>query len=329
MKLQNSIFLILILAGASLQAANPTPPRSDLIWPKTPSEPVSDPYVIDLSCYGGLVDGLTKEIVFAQTSQGRVYKLSQLDWEIRELWVIGGRAAAHFLDERLHITLDGWGKTTSSESVMVDQDWNQEFSFTTPINISWSTSHLESAYKIIGELGYDFHLINFESARFKTALLAGYQYFQLAWKDYGGFYIYGNGAYMGTLPDELGVSYSQEYSIPYFGFGFNGNWEDQIQWSCYGKISGSTFVHQKDTHHLREITFDEEIPYGVYWMAGTSFSIFFSEHINCSIKYGYEQMNEAIGTMTVYEKDKPPEKFSGSGVYHRHQTLSLGISSTF
>lgn len=330
MKLQYSIFLLLALASPFLQAASPIPAQTDLVWPKTPLEDESDLFIFDFSCYGGLVNGLTKELVFSQTDQGQTYKLSQLDWKIRELWVVGGRAAVHLSDRKFHFIVDGWGKATSRESVMVDQDWDQKFSLKTPVHISWSTAYLKSAYKIMGEIGYDFYQSDFGLARLQTTLLAGYQYFELAWKDYGnGLYIYDYGTNIGVFPKELGISYSQEYSIPYFGLEFNGDWEELIQWTCYGKISNSAFVHQKDIHHLRELTFDEEIPYGVYWMVGTSLSLSFSDYINCNIKYGYEQINETKGTMTVYQKNKPPERYLGSGVFHRHQTLSLGISSTF
>ncbi len=329
MKLQNSIFSMLALVSATLQAANAIASPSDLAWPKMPLEDDSDPMAFDLSCYGGLVNGLTKELVFAETAGGQVYKLSQLDWNIRDLWVVGGRAALHLSDQKFHFIIDGWGKASASESIMVDRDWNSEYSLKTPRHISWGPSYLKSAYKITGEIGYDFHQTDLGLAKLQTTLLAGYQYFQLAWEKYGGFYVYNYGEFRGMLPDRICVSYAQEYSIPYFGLEFNGTWEELIQWTCYGKISNSAFVHQKDIHHLREITYDEEIPYGVYWMVGTSLSLFFSDSVDCNIKYGYEQINEAKGIMTIYEKDEPPQTFSGSGVYHRHQTVSLGINSTF
>jgi Outer membrane protease len=326
-QLQSFIFLTLALACTSLQAASTIASQPNFIGSKNPND--SDPFAFDFSCYGGLVNGLTKEIVFSETDQGKLYKASQLDWEIRELWVVGVRAAVHVSDQKFHFIVDGWGKATSRESVMVDQDWDEKISLKTPMNISWSPSYLKSAYKIMGEIAYDFYQTDFALAQLQTTLLAGYQYFQLAWKDYGGRYVYNYGAYRGRFSDQVGISYSQEYSIPYFGLEFNGTWKKVIQWTCYGKVSNSTFVHQNDIHHLREITFDEEIPYGVYWMAGTSLSLSFLKYFHCNIKYGYEQINEAIGTMTIYEKNEPPQKFLGSGVYHRHQTLSLGINSTF
>lgn len=329
MKLQNSIFLMLAVVSASLRAESSMASQSDLVWPITQEEGAFDSFTFDLCCYGGLVNGLTEELVFSATEEGKIYRLSQLDWEILDLWVVGGRGKACFPDQKFHVILDGWGKAASQESVMVDRDWDEEISFKTPVHISWSQANLKLAYKILGEIGYDFYEKNFGSFNFQSALLAGYQYLELAWEDHGGFYIYNSGDDIGFFPDELGISYSQQYSIPYFGLEFNGDWKKWIQWSCYGKVSGSAFVHQKDIHHLREITFDEEIPYGVYWMVGTTFSISFSDYLNCNIKYGYEQINETVGTTIVYEKGMPLHEYLGGGVFHQHQTLSFGITSSF
>lgn len=328
MKLLNFI-LTLALVSASLQATDTGPSKLDFVLPKMPPPAASDPYVFALSCYGGQVNGLTKELVFVKTDQGRVYKASQLDWGIQELWVVGGRAAIRFLDEKFRLILDGWGKAASRESLVVDRDWHAEFSFKTPLHISWSPSHLRSAYKIMTEFGFDFYQIDSESAELQTALLIGFQYFQLALKGSGGMYAYNNGADLGFLPSGPGISYFQEYSIPYLGLELNGEWKKIIQWGCFGKISNSAFVHQEDIHHLRGIAYDEEIPNGIYWMVGASFSLSFFKYLDCNVQYSYEQMNETKGTMTIYRENEQPETYLGSGVYHWHQILSLGISSSF
>lgn len=332
MKLQGFIFWMRLLTSASLLALDSTPPPSSLKWPEMPSKESPYLFIFDLTCYGGLVNGLTEELVFAQTEEGKIFKLSQLDWKIQDLWIIGGRATVRLLDEQLFglcCTLDGWGKAASRSSVMVDRDWDPNFSFETPSDISWSTSHLLSAYKVASELGFDLYQKKWRSAQLQSALLLGYQYFELAWKDKGGRYIYDYGTYVGFFPNETGISYSQEFSIPYLGLGTSGKWKERIQWTCYGKISSLAFVHQKDIHHLREITYDEKILNGTYWMLGALLSVSFSKYFDCHIKYDYEQMNQTEGITTIYAKDKPPKTLLGSGVYHQHQILSLGVSSSF
>ena len=289
----------------------------------------TDPKSIDLSFYSGYVSGKSQEIVYSQTDSGEIYRLSQLDWQIQNLWVIGGIVSANFLDNRLHFVFDGWGKAIASSSIMVDRDWLDKSSIERLTHISWSRSYLKTAYKLVGEMGYDFYQKKWGRLGFDTCLLTGYEYFRLFWEDLGGYYIYDSGLDFGMWPEQLGISYNQEFSIPYFGLQVELEWNEMIAIDLYGKFSWSAYVNEQDVHHLREIVFDDEFENGQYWMLGGAFSWRFWKNLECDLKYDYEQLNNAIGKITMQRADQTKTRSEGGGLAHHHQTLSLGLSAAF
>jgi outer membrane protease len=281
----------------------------------------------DISFYNGYVSGESKEIVYSRSEAGEVYTLSQLDWNVGNMWVMGTRYGMNLLDDRLHLSIDSWIKIFASKATMADRDWRDRSNPSQLTDLSLSSSELKKAHKITGELGVDSNPTQLGPIAIKYGLIGGYQSLYLLWKDQPQLYI--SGDWGGFFNEELGITYKQTFSIPYLGLQTKWIWNRLLETAIYFKIAPRTHVSTHDTHHLRDVVFDEDFQRCGYWMVGSTLRWNIWKQIDCDVKCSYEQLNTALGVMTIRSKDAPAIKYKGAGVFHSHQTVSLGITAVF
>jgi plasminogen activator len=322
--------LLYIILTSSLYALDTIPDQKIQLPPESkPIKNSSKPEWITFSTYSGYINGKTKEIVYSLAETGEIYRLSQLDWKIRNLWILGGTIKANFYHGLFQLCLDGWQKMASSQATMIDRDWQNEQALHACTDISWSPSDLIKANSIALESEFDFYKLHQGRSTLLWGVLFGYQFFQLNWKDFGGTYSYDNGTHVGEFEKIVGISYSQKYSIPYYGLQMGWEWNKVLEAAVFGKFTWIAHIQEKDIHHLREIVFEQEFTDGHYWIVGALLQWTMQTHLLCDFKYEYSQLNKADGYMVIKEAGEDPKYSAGAGVYHNHQALKLGLTVVF
>lgn len=284
---------------------------------------------LDVTFFGGVIWGKAEEYVRAGTDNplDPNFVVSQLDWPIENLFVLGGTFNFNYLSNRLHVTIEGWNKVASKRVKMIDED------FLTPdpavlTNISTSpNTHLTSAYKIFGEATFD--IFNFPP--FKVGGIAGFQYSKFEWQAFGGSFLYYNdGDFTNSfLPNTLGIEYQQFFSVPYLGLIFK--WEiAQFNACLFGKVSPIAFVQDIDYHALRGILFVDKYRNKTYYIVGAKAGFLLRQKVTFDLKYTYEELKKTVGNGFFLEATGPsPYALGNAFLAHNHSTFEMGLTAHF
>lgn len=288
-------------------------------------------WALDLSLYSGYITGHSKEKVYNQTSTGLSYKVSQLDWKIRNLWVLGGAAQINFLDDRLHVYVDGWGKIHASKSKMVDRDFFNINQPSVATDISWHPdTHLKTAFEIDVMLDYDFYCFQYSCQEIKFGVLIGYKYQKYHWNAYGGHFSYASGTINGNFPaGVLVIAYTQEFCIPYIGLQVDWNWNNWIDIRIFSKFTTLAYVRDYDLHALRATHFVGKFKESHFLVVGAEAVWNIYKYINLDLKYNYEHLNNTIGNATETVGDISFTTNDSVGIEHYHHLIALGLSASF
>lgn len=279
---------------------------------------------LELSLYAGYVNGESQELVLDGSET-----LSQLDWKIRQLWVLGGTAKLHLRDDTFHISIDGWNKLTAAKSTMVDRDYEDEDDPSLRTHISrHPDTHLKTAYAIDAEFDYDFYQFCFNDSPLKLGFLCGYKHMQLKWKSFGGTFDYES--VTGFFdPSILVISFKETFSIPYVGLQINWQWNDCFEARIYGKFSSIANVRNHDLHNLRDIVFEDDFHNATYWIVGAEVRWSLCQWLDLDLRYSYEQLNKVQGTSKVTQEGFYLGSHDGGGCKHFQQMVSAGLTAEF
>lgn len=286
---------------------------------------------LDLSLYGGYINGDSKEIVYNRLNTGIPYKISQLDWKIRNLWVLGGEAKVNFLDDRLHISVNGWNKIHASKSKMVDRDFYNIEQPSVPTEISWHPdTRLKTAFQVDIMVDYDFFCFQYGCQEIKLGILAGYEFQKIHWNAYGGHYSYRNGKINGNFPaGELVIAYTQEFCVPYIGLQVSWNWKNCVDVCLFGKYTTLAYVKDHDFHALREAHFTGKFCDSKYLVIGAEATWNIYRCFNLELKYNYEHLNNTTGDATETMGGFSFKAKDSVGTEHTHHMIALGLSASF
>ncbi len=278
--------------------------------------------------FTGYLTGVAGEYVY--NVPGDRSKLSQLDWQIDDAAVLGGRVTWRARDW-LSLRLGGWS-VVASDNAMDDFDWLEGYSGFD----SWSDwSHSEvtdmvKAYQV--DVGGAAHLHQF--GPLSLSALAGYRFMTFKMASYGGHYIYsgfgGFRNFVGKFPEgELGISYQQWWHTPYVGLAMDYT---SGPLKITGETIGSPLViaRDKDSHHLRDIVFREKFTRD--WMVGFSLGVEYvvSERVALTARAEYQRyfltkggttaVDAAAGSVARFPKP-------GAGADMNTLMLSLGLKA--
>lgn len=290
-----------------------------------------DCWELNVGCYAGVVNGLSKEKVYNPLSTNLPYKISELDWKIRNLWILGGIAQVNFLNDRLHICVDGWNKIHADKSKMVDRDFFNVNQPSVATEISWHPdTHLKTAFEIDTQLDYDFYCYHSANQEIKFGLLLGYKYQKFHWNAYGGHYSYANRTINGNFPPgELVIAYTQEFSIPYLGLQVHWKWKHCFEIRIFSKYTTLAYIQDHDFHALRNIHFVGKFRNAHYLGIGTEAIWNIYKCLNLDFRYRYEHLNNTTGDATEIFDNSSFSSPDSVGIEHNHHLLSIGLSASF
>lgn len=258
--------------------------------------------------WAGSLTGRAGEYVYSVPGDGS--KLSQLNWQIGDTPVVGGRLMLQAWDG-MTLRFGGW-TAASSRSGMDDFDWLYGFD---GFN-SWSDWSHSGDTRLAKALQADLStsLRLYQSEQFQLNLLAGYRATTFKMNSYGGDYIYSSLFFRDTAssfdPNHLTIAYQQWWNTPYLGLGTS---------TAIGPIGidaeviGSPFViaRDKDYHDLRQILFKQ--PYARHRMAGATLEAHYAltSSISLFAHLEYQRFFQAKGSSEIIDGSGAAD---GSGV---------------
>lgn len=283
--------------------------------------------------YGGYLQGVAKEIVYDVPAAGQKGpKISELDWQIDNAAIAGGRVAYAALPW-LNIRANAWTKV-DSDNAIDDYDWLAGYNGKS----SWSDWSHHDDTDLIHAYNTDISTSSRLFATGGTTItgLLGYRYENYKWKVRGGSYTYSTSGTLrdaiGTFPNgELVGSYQQSWHIPYAGLGFAQKFGG---WKVSGEAIGTPFaiVHDEDNHYLTTTNYKDNFSRSN--MVGVSGGMEYSltKHISLTGNAEYQNMFEAKGKVKATDTDTgavayAPKPTSGASL--ETYTVRAGLKYTF
>ncbi|MBS7698206.1 MULTISPECIES: omptin family outer membrane protease [unclassified Chelatococcus] len=253
------------------------------------------------SVYSGYLTGQATELLFDGDA-----KASQLNWQIDKALVLGGSASFSPLDW-LTLSLGAWTGVAHSGAVD-DFDWSNGYagfeSWT-----DWSNGRTTMPRAVQLDLNLAARL--WEHAGFRLSVLGGYKELHFKWKDYGGSFVYSHDGFRdetGVISDDLGITYRQDWHIPYMGL--RAQYEF-ARWSLSVDLTGSLFGWGSavDHHIYRALVSPQN--FRDVRMIGASLAAEYRLADNFSLvaKADYQRVGEGRGSVALYGFDRESDDF--------------------
>ena len=269
----------------------------------------------------GVLQGEARELVY-DYDYGYRRKLSELIWDLKDLYFAGGVASVQIMD-RFRVNAGFWGPMNKGSGQMEDYDWMYE-------GMDWSDWSL-SDVDVDKAYMYDINA-SFEAFKYKQVGLRGilgYRQDHWEWKDYGIRHIY---TYYNWRDDRAeddgstGIEYEQTYKIPYLGAGLS--WALK-QFELYGYFLYSPLVKADDRdHHIyRDLVFEEDFENGDYYGYGIRGTYTFKNNIFLSGSIDGQTIPEILGDTTI--NGESTGKTDDAGIKHSSAMANFSVGYKF
>jgi len=201
----------------------------------------------------GFVNGWTKEFVFSSYCLNSDNKLSELDWELKNIPAVTLIADFDILD-RVYLGITGRVGLPFESGNMTDYDWMNSvvnsWKYSNPCELTNYSCHDNKLNKMISlmiRLGWNFFL----PAEIKISPYAAYQYDYLGFDASNGYYIYKSEQYKpGSFTGKV-ISYHQEMNSIIAGVKVNMNLIPRTSIEADLNFSPAlTFLNAYDYHYL-------------------------------------------------------------------------------
>lgn len=289
----------------------------------------------DFSLYTGYLTAHTQELVLNRSNPELPYRVSELDWDMENLPLLGGKVKAHMLDNQVHMSLDGWTKVSPQRGFMTDYDF---FDVTRPsyaTHTSWHpNTKLKEGFAIDFEVNTDILLLMIHNASsqntsvFSVGLLEGLRFVKLHWDVYGGDYLF-DGEY-GLIPSGVHViEYTQQMFVPYLGLQLDACFRQNISLSAYAKYTNLACIRNDDEHLMREIHFIDQFTGANYWVFGGEVDAAVENWLSLNVRGSYEIVNFAKGD--TYWKSPEGDFYSkgSAGLRFKQWLFAIGATARF
>ena len=273
----------------------------------------------------GWLTGESTETVY-DTATGR--KLSELVWDLDSVFMLNAGASIE-PTPWLRLNADVWFRLNDGSGSMDDYDYVLPgYGFT-----HWSHSEVELSKGYLIDVNAAFAFYRRGDTVFSA--LAGYKRDAWEWDARGGSYVYSvNSLYdtAGNFPHGItSITYEQWYDVPYLGLSFTSR---RAPLTLSGRIIYSPFVsaNDKDTHHLRDLVFEQDFDTTTMFAVDVGVGYDLTEALALQARFQYQQYAEAKGSTTITDRATGARyNFSGdaAGTEHEAGLLTLGLQYTF
>jgi len=296
--------------------------------------PVSSNGFMAVSVQGSveLINGTAQENVYSHVAGAR-YHLSELDWDIRNVVMVGAEATM-VLNKTFRINAGLWGAATQGNGQMNDYDWLLEEPGSPWTD--WSLSEVDVTRAWMLDLNVSAELTRFGALGLRGII--GYKYNTWSWEDHGVRHIYSTdptvpGGFRNDVandPPTTGVTYEQDFHIPYIGVGLNyvaGRWDVD----GYVLYSPMVVATDYDQHVIRQLAFKETFSDGQYIGAGVRGSCTFLDSYFVTLALDGQIIPEIYGnsTATDTQTGQTQTTIGTVGLNNKVWMLSLGLGRKF
>ena len=280
----------------------------------------------------GLVDGEAKEYVFIYDEEfgGGRYKLSELDWDIKRVVMVGGNLTLR--DGRGTINAGYWKALTEGDGGHIeDYDWLD------PTTSHWteysdSSADVDDATLVDINGGWEF-VQDFYGLT--ARVLVGYKMDDWKWSANGGYALYSDFDYVPYyFEDETICKYKQELSMPYLGG--SADWKlGGFVLAAYCTFSPFVEGNTTDNHLLRSLKITDHFKDGDMLAAGASAKYAWKSGWFFTVALDYQVIDLAIGDAGYHQKYEKYdllyyEQFENyAGMENEYLSLSLGVGKSF
>jgi len=222
-------------------------------------------------------------------------RLSSLTWDIDNVVMLGAGASIRPLswlkfnaDIALAVT-KGNGNLEDYDYAAINTDaWT---------NYSRSDSDVKDSWML--DVNAELKVLQYQ----RTSLfgIVGYKHDKWSWEASGGQYIYSTYALrdtVGTLPNQLAISYDQTFDTPYIGLGFSA---DLNRVSLSGRFIFSPLVSAdaEDTHHLRSLHYEDSMNNGRMYGVDLALTAPITRNFSLVGAYHYQRYDNLNGGESI------------------------------
>lgn len=278
---------------------------------------------VSLQLSGGYLWGESGEYVYDEES-GR--KISELQWELRNIYMVGGTLSAAPADWLL-VSLGGWGAVNSHSGRMTDYDWMDED------NGEWTDrsvgrTRLDHGWMFDANAMFPIELHD----NFSIAPLVGFKHDNWKWHDEDMNYIYSDDGWRNDVGSATGTAiiYEQWFYTPYAGLSVGAQYEG-FSLGAYFRGTPFAWAKDKDEHLNRSITYDGDFHSIRYVGVGVEASYAFTEHVSVGLAYDYQEYLLRKGDMEYADASDGDTGRSrnGSGLSHYSNMVTLSLRYAF
>ena len=254
----------------------------------------------------GAIGGKAYERVYDYPG-GDKFKLSQLDWELKNIALVGVEGSVS-IAERFQVNLGYWTAVSEGDGQMVDYDW---MLLSADTDDEWTHRSIHPGTSLDSGSVFDvnLHVKAIDVGPVALSGIVGYLRDEWEWSARGGTYIYSdyeNGGFRdqeGSFPaGKLAIGYRQTYTTPYLGVACDGDW-GAFQLQAFLRYSPWVSAEDSDLHNLRTPprTFDGSFSGGTFFGAGLQGTYFFTPSLFVSAALDVERFSEITGDVKIYD----------------------------
>lgn len=290
--------------------------------------PVASNNYASLSVQGsvGLLNGSAVESVYT-TVEGSRYKLSELDWDIKNVVMVGANLSVA-LQNKIWLNAGLWGAATQGSGQMNDWDWLLEEQGSPWTH--WSLSDVDITRASLLDFNVAVEVIRVGGLGVRG--IAGYKYNAWQWEDHGIRHIYsaGGGFRNDVAEDDgsTGIIYEQWFHIPYLGVGLNYTNSGWVV-DGYALVGPYITANDRDQHLSRQLYFEEDFTGGQYFGAGARAAYVFPCGIFLSTALDGQMIPEIIGDTTVFNQRTGQRETSTSTAGIENQVWMLSLAGGY
>jgi outer membrane protease len=274
-------------------------------------------FVISVEAKAGFIFGQGEEIVY----YGKTNKvLSQLLWDMKPLWYIGGDLALSLGHPRWPLNINIFDASVKAgiplaSGKMEDRDW-LNLSSSTPALFSSHDNFTKSAIFLdIDFLGFSFPF-SFTSFELTGDLFFRYSYMDLKWAAQDGYKEYG------TREREYfhgpAIDYAQKWNFFAIGAGMGISVREIFFADVSFAITPLIFVTADDYHHSTKYHFQDRLKDGLYLEPKITLGLSPNKHLRFSVYFSYRQISGSKGDSY--------SRFGDSGDYIKSDEVMGGAS---
>ncbi|MDR3337359.1 MAG: omptin family outer membrane protease [Treponema sp.] len=266
-------------------------------------------FVISAEAKAGFIYGQGEELVYYGTTDT---VLSQLLWDMKPLWYVGGDLALSLGHSRWPFNLKVFdfsvkGCLPLASGKMEDRDWLYRPYDNSPTLFSSHDNFTSSAIFLdVDFLDFSFPF-SFSSVTLSGDFFFRYSYMDLTWTARDGYMDYTKTGGSKYDHEGLAIDYTQTWNLFALGVGTGISVKDIFFADVSFAITPLIFVTAEDHHHITHMQYQDKPEGGLYLEPKITLGLSTNKHFRFSVYFSYRHISGSKGESS--------SRVAGSGDY--------------